>query len=113
MGFLKPGVCGTLTMLALLLVGREARAEVFRVPSEIRQMSAPHEEVHVLRALADGAPLGEQRFRAVVNGDVLALTVTTHFTNGEQWDETAEMDLRDGYRGKAFHKIGRAGGKVI
>jgi hypothetical protein len=113
MGLLKPGVCGALTALVWLLVGGGAGAEVFPVPSEIRQMRTPHEEVHVLRALADGAPLGEQRFRAVVNGDILALTVVTRFTNGEQWDETAEMDLHDGYRAKAFHKIGRAGGKVI
>ncbi len=112
MGSLKLGLVATLTLTGTLLCG-SVRADIFPVPAEIRQMRTPHEEVHVLRAVADGAALGEQRFRAVVQNDTLALTVVTHFANGEQWDETAEMDLSHGYRAKAFHKVGRTGGKVI
>lgn len=107
------GSYAVLAGLAVLLVGAPVRAEVFPVPAEIRQMRSPHDEVHVLRTLADGTPLGEQRFHAVVQNDVLALTVVTRFANGEQWDEHAEMDLSAGYRAKAFYKVGRAGGKVI
>jgi len=102
-----------ISSLAVLLAAPAARAEIFAVPQSVRDMRGPHEEVHVLRSLADGTPLGEQRFRAVVDHDVLALTVVTRFTSGEQWDESAEMDLSNGYRAKQFHKIGRAAGKVI
>src|SRR6266850_1735080 len=97
----------TTAAFAVLLVTSVVQAEVFQVPDAIRGMRTPHEEVHVLRTLADGAAIGEQRFRAEVADDTLALTVVTHFTTGEQWDERAEMDLRTGYRAKAFHKIGR------
>jgi hypothetical protein len=99
--------------LAAVFSAPAAGAEVFSVPPSIREMRAPHEEVHVLRTVAEGTPLGEQRFQAVVERDVLALTVTTHFTNGEQWEERAEMDLSTGYRAKSFQKIGRAAGKTI
>jgi len=102
-----------LASLAVLLGASGARADVFPVPAAIREMRAPHEEVHVLRALADGTPIGEQRLRAVVDHDVLALTVVTHFTTGEQWDERAELDLNGGYHAKAFQKIGRSNGKVV
>src|SRR5260221_601558 len=98
---------------AVLLAASAARADVFPVPQSVRDMRGVHEEVHVLRSLSDGTPLGEQRFRAVVDHDVLALTVVTHFTSGEQWDESAEMDLSNGYRATHFQKIGRAAGKVI
>ena len=107
------GPCAVLLMLVVSLVASSARAEVFPVPASIREMRTPHEEVHVLRTVADGTSLGEQRFKAVVNHDLLALTVTTHFANGEQWDEHAEMDLSAGYRAKVFHKVGRQGGRVI
>src|SRR5689334_20549043 len=106
---------GQFVMLSMVtvLVAASARAEVFPVPRSVRDMRGAHEETHVLRSLADGTPLGEQRFRAVVDHDVLTLTVVTRFTSGEQWDESAEMDLSNGYRAKRFHKIGRAAGKVI
>jgi hypothetical protein len=104
---------GVLTLVCVLVFAAAARAEVFPVPDSVRQMRGSHEEVHVLRTLADGTSLGEQRCLAKVENDTLALTVVTRFTNGEQWDERAEMDLRGGYRAKAFHKIGRVGGKVI
>ncbi|MBI3767426.1 MAG: hypothetical protein HY271_02905 [Deltaproteobacteria bacterium] len=107
------GSYAVLATLAVLLAVSVARADVFPVPASIHDMRSPHEEVHVLRTLADGTPLGEQRFEAVVEHDLLALTVVTHFANGEQWDEHAEMDLSAGYRAKEFHKIGRLGSKVI
>jgi hypothetical protein len=110
---MKRGQYAIISTLAVLLAASAARADVFPVPQTIREMRGVHEEVHVLRMLSDGTPLGEQRFRAVVDHDVLALTVVTRFANGEQWDESAEMDLSNGYRAKQFHKIGRAGGKVI
>jgi hypothetical protein len=101
------------SLVVLVAAASAARADVFPVPQSVREMRGAHEEIHALRALADGTPLGEQRFRAVVDHDVLALTVVTRFNNGEQWDESAEMDLSNGYRAKHFHKIGRAAGKVI
>src|SRR5205085_2980921 len=68
-----------ISSLAVFLAASAARAEVFTVPQSVRDMRGAHEEVHVLRSLADGTPLGEQRFRAVVDHDVLALTVVTRF----------------------------------
>ena len=102
-----------LTVVLGLLVGSEAGAEVFAVPDSVRQMRAPHEEVHALRALDTGRPLGEQRLRAVVHSDLLSLDVVTGFTNGEQWDEHVEMDLSQGYRAKSFRKVGRRSGRVV
>ena len=99
--------------LAALLGISGARADVMPCPQAIRQMRAPHDEVHVLRTLADGANIGEQRFHAVVENGALVLTVTTHFTTGEDWDEHAEMDTTNGYRAKVFHKVERIGGKVV
>jgi len=110
---MKRGRYAILSGLIALLAAPAVRAEVFPVPQAIRDMRGVHEDVHVLRSLADGTPLGEQRFRAVVDHDVLALTVVTRFDSGEQWDESADMDLSKGYRAKDFHKIGRAAGKVI
>lgn len=112
-GVMNRGRYAVLIAIATVLAAASARADVFPVPSAIREMRAPQEEVHVLRTLADGTPLGEQRFRAVVENDVLVVTVATHFASGEQWDERAEMDLSGGYRGKSFHKIGRVAGKVV
>jgi len=102
-----------LMLVATVTAATAARAEVFPVPESVRSMRDVHEEVHVLRTLADGTPLGEQRLQAAVEQDVLVLTVVTRFTSGEQWDERAEMYLSDGYRAKSFHKIGRAAGKVV
>lgn len=102
-----------LTMVLGTLVATPAGADVIVVPDAIRHMGAPHEEVHALRALNDGAPLGEQRYRAVVQGDRLLLDVSTRFTDGEQWDEHAEMSLAGGYRATAFAKVGRRGGRVV
>jgi len=99
-------VCG-------ILAGSSVGAEVFAVPDSVRQMRAPHEEVHVLRALGTGRPLGEQRLRGEVRGDLLSLDVVTGLSSGEQWDEHVEMDLSQGYRAKSFHKVGRQGGKVV
>src|SRR2546425_7220609 len=65
--------------LATLAAQAPAAADVFSVPDSIRQMRGTHEDVHVLRALSDGSPLGEQRFRATVKNDRLMLEVTTHF----------------------------------
>src|SRR5689334_11561651 len=93
--------------------GASARADVFSVPEPIRNMRGAHEEVHVLRALADGTALGEQRFRATVQGDRLILDVGTHFTSGEQWDERAEMDLAHRYRARSFRKTCRQNGAVL
>jgi hypothetical protein len=76
-------------------------------------MRAPHEEVHVLRSLGTGRPLGEQRLHAEVYGDLLSLDVVTGFATGEQWNEHLEMDLSQGYRAKSFHKVGRRSGTVI
>jgi hypothetical protein len=110
---MRRGQYTIISTLAVLLAASGARADVFPVPPSVREMRGAHEEVHVLRSLSDGTPLGEQRFRAVVDHDVLALTVVTHFISGEQWDESAEMDLSNGYRAKHFHKVGRSAGKVI
>ena len=99
--------------LAVLLAATGARADVLPCPQAIREMHVPHEEVHALRALADGTAIGEQRFNAVVENATLVLTVVTHFTNGEQWDEHAEMDVSKGYKAKVFHKVERVGGKVV
>jgi hypothetical protein len=104
---------GVLALVCVLVLASSARAEVLPVPDSVRQMRGSHEEVHVLRTLSDGTPLGEQRSLAKVENDTLALTIVTRFSNGEQWDERAEMDLRGGYRAKAFHKVGRVDGKVV
>jgi len=90
-----------------------AAADVFSVPDSIRQMRGTHEDVHVLRALTGGASLGEQRFHASVDHDRLLLDIATHFTDGEQWDEHAEMDLAHGYRARSFYKVGRRNGAVV
>jgi hypothetical protein len=99
--------------LVVLLAAAGARADVMPCPQAVREMHVPHDEVHVLRTLADGTSIGEQRFHAVVENGTLVLTVVTHFTNGEQWDEHDEMDLSKGYRAKLFHKVERVGGKVV
>jgi hypothetical protein len=105
---------GVLAVVCVLVFAPSvAHAEVFPVPDSVRQMRGSHEEVHTLRTLPDGAPIGEQRCIAKVENDTLALTVVTRFASGEEWDEKAEMDLRGGYRAKAFHKIGRIGGRVV
>lgn len=100
-------------VLGILAGSSPVGAEVFAVPDSVRQMRAPHEEVHVLRALSTGTPLGEQRLHAVVHSDLLSLDIVTGFTSGERWDEHVEMDLSRGYRAKSFRKVGRRGGKVI
>ncbi|HEY2388249.1 MAG TPA: hypothetical protein VGK30_14905, partial [Candidatus Binatia bacterium] len=97
---------------AVLLGASAVHADVLPCPQAIREMRAPHEAVHVLRTLADGSTIGEQRFRAAVENGNLILTVTTHFASGEDWDEHAEMDITKGYRAKVFHKVERAGGKI-
>jgi hypothetical protein len=104
---------GVVSLVCMLVFAQAACAEVFPVPDSVRQMRGCHEEVHVLRTVGDGTSLGEQRSLATVDNDVLALTIVTRFSNGEQWDERAEMDLRGGYRARAFHKVGRVDGKVV
>jgi hypothetical protein len=99
--------------LAVLLSAAGTRADVMPCPQAIREMHVPHDEVHVLRTIADGTSIGEQRFHAVVENGNLILTVITHFSSGDQWDEHAEMDLNNGYRAKVFHKIERVGGKIV
>ena len=96
--------------LALVPVGR-VWAEVFAVPDSVRQLSAPKEEVHVLRT-PEGPVLGEQHFQAVVRGDRLAFDITTRFTSGEEWDEHGEMDLARGFRSRLFQKTVRRAGRV-
>ncbi len=99
--------------LATLVGIGAAHADVMPCPQMIRDMRAPHDEVHVLRTLADGTAIGEQRFHAVVENGALVLTVVTHFTSGEQWDEHAELDVRNGYHAKDFHKVERVGGQIV
>jgi len=100
--------------VALVLFDRAfVGAAVFAVPDSVRQMRVPHEEVHLLRARESGTPVGEQRFRAVVENDTLVLEVATSFNGGEQWDEHCEMSLGRGYRAKSFHKVARRAGKVV
>ena len=107
-----PVVAAAVPIVAALLGTSAARADVMPCPQAIREMRVPHDAVHVLRTLADGTTIGEQRFHAVVENGTLVLTVTTHFASGEDWDEHAEMDITKGYRAKVFHKIERIGGKV-
>ena len=106
-------VVASVVVLAIGSPGTRAVAETFDVPDAIRNMRDTHEEVHVLRALADGAALGEQRFHASVQNDRLILDVATHFTSGEEWDERAEMDLAHGYRARSFRKTGKQNGTVL
>jgi len=100
-------------VLAILLGAAGARADVMPCPQTVRDMRAPHDEVHTLRTLADGTVVGEQRFHAAVQNGVLVMNVVTHFTSGEQWDEHAELGVENGYRAKEFDKVERIGGKVV
>ena len=90
-----------------------AGAEVIPVPDTVRHMSAPTDEVHVLRALGDDTPLGEQRSHATVQNDRLVLDISTDFTDGEHWEERAEMSLSNGFRALLFKKIGQRDGRVV
>ena len=106
-------IAGGVALLGLLAGGASARAEVFAVPDEVRQLAAPTEVVHTLQALEDGRAVGTQRYRAEVQGTRLVLDVVTRFAGGERWDEHAVMDLADGYRALSFRKVGRRGGVVF
>jgi hypothetical protein len=102
--------------LALVLaaaLAAPAHAEVFAVSPAVRQLRSEQEEIHALRPVSGGAPLGEQRSRAVVRDDALVLDVVTHFASGEHWQERAEMDLRDGFRARSFGKQVRRGGELV
>jgi len=100
-------------MLAVALQGIPATAEIFPVPDTVRKMTAPHEEVHLLRGI-DGTSLGEQRSVATVKDGRMVVDIATRFTNGDRWDERAVMDLAaDGYRARSFHKTGRGSGGAL
>ena len=98
-------------LAAVGLASLPAAAEIFPVPDTVRRMSLPYEETHVLRA-PDETVLGEQRSRAVVEGDKLVVDCWTKFTSGESWDERAVMDLANGYRAISCRKTGRMNGAV-
>src|SRR4051812_16528259 len=78
-------------LLASALASVPAAAEVFAVPDSVRRMTTPFEETHILRA-PDESVLGEQRSRAVVEGDKLVVDCWTKFTTGENWDERAVLN---------------------
>jgi hypothetical protein len=100
------------TAVAIGMASAPALAEIFPVPDSVRKMAAPHEEMHVLRG-TDGKVLGEQRSKAVVNGNQLVVDCWTKFTNGETWDERAVMDISNGYRAESCRKIGHLNGAVV
>jgi hypothetical protein len=99
--------------LAVLAAAPPAGAEVIPVPDAVLQMRAPTDEVHMLRALGDGTLLGEQRSHASVQNDRLVLEIATDFTDGEHWEERAEMSLTNGYRALTFKKVCRRDGRVV
>ncbi len=100
-------------MVAASIKSGVAAAEILPVPDSVRSMSAPHDDVHLLRTV-DDTVLGEQRSHAVRNGDKLTVDVTTRFAAGDVWDERAVMDLAaDGYRPRSFHRTGRAPGGAL
>jgi hypothetical protein len=108
------GVAGWLTawVLAGAIVAPPGMAEVFPVPDDVRRLREPREELHVLRSPA-GAALGEQRYRAVVEGDRLRFDIETRFASGEEWEEHGEMDLAHGFRSRRFAKTVRRAGAVV
>jgi hypothetical protein len=91
---------------------RRAAAEVLAVPDAFRQLHAPREEHHVLRA-PDGALLGEQHYRVAVAGDRLTFDSQTRFVRGDESDEHGELDLADGFRSRRFDKTVRLEGRPI
>ena len=96
--------------LVLAAAAGDAAADVLPVPPAVRQRP-PREERHVLRG-RDGAPVGEQRSRAVVADDRLTFDIATTFTSGEAWEEHGEMDLAQGFRARRFTKVARRAGRV-
>lgn len=98
-------------VLLLGVVAEPVAAEVLAVPEAFRQLRAPKEEFHVLRA-PDGTTLGDQRVLAAVTADILTFDITTRFGSGEEWDEHGEMDLAEGFRSRLFQKTVRRSGKI-
>jgi hypothetical protein len=99
-------------LLSGAVVAPPVVAEVLPVPDDVRRLREPREELHVLRSPA-GERLGEQRYRAVVDGDRLRFDIETRFTGGEEWDEHGEMDLADGFRSRRFSKTIRRDGRLV
>jgi len=89
-----------------------AAAEILAVPDAFRQLHAPREESHVLRA-PDGALVGEQRYAVAVAGDRLTFDSQTRFVRGDESDEHGELDLADGFRSRRFDKTVRREGRVV
>ena len=97
--------------LAGAFAGRAA-AEVLAVPEVVRQLHAPKEETHVLRA-PDGALVGEQRYSVAVVGDRLTFESHTRFARGDEAEERGEMDVADGFRSRRFDKMVRREGRIV
>lgn len=102
-------------MAAMTLAGApagRAAAEVLTVPAVVRQLHAPKETTHVLRA-PDGTLVGEQRYSVAVVGDLLTFESHTRFTRGDEADERGEMDLGEGFRSRRFDKTVRRESRVV
>ncbi len=99
-------------VVAVVACGAPAAAEVLAVPDAFRQLHAPREEMHVLRA-PDGALVGEQHYTVAVTGDRLTFDSQTRFRRGDESDEHGELDLATGFHARRFDKTVRREGRVI